>query len=172
VYQTHTVIVISKKAKQAAVFALIAIAASGYVITRTDSRGVKPPPIIDPALRMPAEVQTFVLRSCADCHTNGTRWPWYGRIPPGSWLLNHDVQAARQAMNLSEWSTRNGRTAGSAVATLTAACADVESGRMPEGRYLWLHRDARPEKVEVQQFCSWAQGEIARLSQIGKAVTK
>jgi hypothetical protein len=29
----------------------------------------------------PREIQTILERSCYDCHSNETNWPWYGCIP-------------------------------------------------------------------------------------------
>src|SRR4051794_11097711 len=29
-------------------------------------------------------------RACANCHSETTAWPWYGYIPPASWMLERD----------------------------------------------------------------------------------
>src|SRR5689334_11681349 len=44
-------------------------------------------------------------RSCRDCHSNDTVWPWYSRLAPVSWLLYRDVTEGRRHLNLSEFGT-------------------------------------------------------------------
>jgi hypothetical protein len=46
----------------------------------------------------------YLLRShCYDCHSNETKWPWYGYLAPVSWYILDDVRNGRAALNLSEW---------------------------------------------------------------------
>jgi hypothetical protein len=42
------------------------------------------------------------VTACFDCHSNQTVWPWYSNIAPMSWLIQHDVDEGRAALN---WST-------------------------------------------------------------------
>src|ERR1700722_9022047 len=42
-------------------------------------------------------------RSCENCHSDRTEWPWYSYIAPASWLVESDVGQARGHMNLSHW---------------------------------------------------------------------
>jgi hypothetical protein len=109
---------------------------------------------IDPALKMPAPVAAFVTKSCGDCHSTGATLPWYSKIPPASWMIEHDVRRAQRAMNLREWT---GYSRGKASGLLAAACADLQSRRMPLPQYLWMHPDARPKPDEIQAFCEWTQ---------------
>src|SRR5215467_1820965 len=50
----------------------------------------------------PAVHSTFA-RSCNDCHSNRTVWPWYTGVAPASWLVVSDVNRGRKALNLSNW---------------------------------------------------------------------
>src|SRR5512147_1308033 len=66
-------------------------------------------PVADPALDitrqpgMPSAVKTVLARSCRDCHSNETIWPWYAHVAPASWLVVSDVNEARSVMNFSRW---------------------------------------------------------------------
>src|SRR5512133_2625459 len=44
-------------------------------------------------------------RSCRDCHSNLTVWPWYTQVAPVSWLMAYGVVKGRTAVNFSEWSS-------------------------------------------------------------------
>jgi hypothetical protein len=82
----------------------------------------------------------LALRACGDCHSNETRWPWYSRVAPASWLVQHDVDEAREHLNFSEFD-RPQRDADEAA-------EEVEEGEMPLGKYLWLHPEARLDERE------------------------
>jgi ABC-type transport system involved in multi-copper enzyme maturation permease subunit len=47
--------------------------------------------------------QDLAMRACAACHSNAPGWSWYSNVAPLSWLVQHNVDAGRAAMNLSEW---------------------------------------------------------------------
>src|SRR5216683_7001806 len=48
-------------------------------------------------------VMQIVERSCQNCHSEKTEWPWYSYVAPMSWLVERDVGRARSRMNLSRW---------------------------------------------------------------------
>jgi hypothetical protein len=116
---------------------------------------------IEAKLRVPSHVSAIFNRACKNCHSNETAWPWYSRVAPASWAMAHDVGSARKAMNLSEWTSN----ASAAIGTLTAACADVQSGRMPKQPYRLLHPESRLSRGDVKVFCDWTRVEVARLRQ-------
>src|SRR3954467_1302751 len=49
------------------------------------------------------EVNAILDRSCNDCHSNATRWPWYSNVAPVSWFVIDHVNDGRDNLNLSEW---------------------------------------------------------------------
>ncbi len=52
---------------------------------------------------MPPQVEEILGRSCNDCHSNLTEWPWYTNVAPVSWLIAHHVNEGRRHLNFSEW---------------------------------------------------------------------
>ncbi len=55
--------------------------------------------------RIPEPLRELVERKCGNCHSEQVEWPFYSRIAPVSWLLEHDVSEARAHLNLSRWDT-------------------------------------------------------------------
>ncbi len=58
----------------------------------------------------------LAMRVCMDCHSNETRWPWYSRVGPVSWLVVFDVYRGRRGWELLckqlykiRWGTDRGR---------------------------------------------------------------
>src|SRR5438874_1058331 len=65
-------------------------------VERTNPSATKP-------IEAPAEVTAVLRRSCYDCHSNETRWPWYAYVAPVSWLVADDVKDGRAKLNFSSW---------------------------------------------------------------------
>ena len=123
---------------------------------------VRPEHRLEAQSNVPAEVERVLNKACRNCHSHETEWPWYSRVAPASWLIARDVDKARRAMNLSEWTVQNGRTRGRAVGTLMAACAGLQAGRMPPSPYRTMHPEARLSTEEVRAFCEWTTAEARR----------
>ena len=152
------------KTAKIVIVAFVVIAGAGLFLAGSPSPAISSQvPAIDPMLHMPPEVSTFVARSCGDCHSNQPHFPWYARMPPASWLLERDIAAAHRAVNFTQWTETNGKSFGSAIGTLSAACADLQSERMPLKKYVWMHPGAKPQPGEVAHFCEWTQAEVKRL---------
>lgn len=98
-----------------------------------------PPVTAGPPWDSPRTRELFA-RSCADCHSNETRWPWYAYVAPVSWLVVSDVENGRRHLNVSEWD-RPQKDADEAA-------EEVEEGSMPLRAYLVAHRSARLTDAE------------------------
>src|SRR5260370_6441448 len=53
--------------------------------------------------QMTPSVAAIFNRSCVDCHSNKTVWPWYTNVAPVSWFITNHVNTGRRLLNLSEW---------------------------------------------------------------------
>src|SRR3974390_3435916 len=56
-------------------------------------------------VHVPDDVYSSLIRTCGDCHSNQTRWPWYSHVAPLSWVITDDVNEGRRHMNLEDWET-------------------------------------------------------------------
>ena len=100
-------------------------------------------------------------RSCADCHSSTTRWPWYSHVAPASWLVVGHVDHARSHMNVSDW---HSYTADEADHMLASMCRLSKNGKMPLPSYLWLHHDARLSTSDITALCEWAETQRRELA--------
>jgi mono/diheme cytochrome c family protein len=103
------------------------------------------------AMKPPAKTAMILHGACYDCHSNESKWPWYSRIAPVSWLIADDVNRARRRMNLSEWPDQTATVSRQ----LDAMSSELESGEMPPRRYALLHANARLKKDERNELASW-----------------
>jgi hypothetical protein len=114
-------------------------------------------------------VVRIIERSCQNCHSERTEWPWYSYVAPMSWLVENDVWQGRSHMNLSHWDEYN---LEKQQEILTKLSAMVRSRQMPLPRYLQLHPSAKLSDAEIDQIYQWARGERRRLKSITRGLPK
>ena len=111
-------------------------------------------------LQVPANVESILKRSCYDCHSNHTSWPWYSSLAPVSWLVASDVEKGRKKMNFSEWTTLSD---AKKEARLDAICEEITADEMPLPPYLILHGDAKLSQEDKDVLCRWVEQELKKL---------
>jgi hypothetical protein len=109
---------------------------------------------------MPSPVAAVIERSCQNCHSERTTWPWYSYMPPISWMIENDVYQARKHMNISRWEDY---TTEQQVEILSRLGAEVRNHQMPIQRYLSLHPEARLSEADIHQLYEWSRRERHRL---------
>lgn len=108
---------------------------------------------------IPVEVRSVLRQKCADCHSTETRWPWYGRFAPASWLMESDITEAQEQMNLSQWESLPDEE----IRTLRAEIAGVARAHiMPPLQYRVAHRDVAVTEDDVKVLRDWAQGNVTQ----------
>src|SRR5260370_5390915 len=83
------------------------------------------------------ETVRILQRSCQNCHSQNTDWPWYSYVAPVSWLIEKDVHQARSHLNLSGWGQCSLDEKQDLLADLAAA---LRSRQKPPPRDPLLHR--------------------------------
>jgi len=109
---------------------------------------------------VPPTVRAVIERSCRDCHSEATHFPWYSYIAPISWLLKDEVREGREHLNLSRW---NEYSLVSRERCLSEIANQVQDGAMPLGSYTFIHRDAALSPADVDAIFTWTQEERSRL---------
>ena len=102
-----------------------------------------PPTVQEPAWNSP-RTRELAVRACFDCHSNETRWPWYANVAPMSWVVQRDVEAARDTVNFSEWNRKFDLASYSGLS--------VRSGGMPPTKYTVAHPEARLTDAELAEL--------------------
>ena len=116
---------------------------------------------IEAHLQMTPPVAAILDRSCNDCHSNKTRWPWYAHVAPVSWFVIDHVNEGRENINLSEWNKYSQRDA---EALLKQMCREVRAGVMPLSSYTPLHPGSKLSAEDIKVLCDWTDAERARIS--------
>lgn len=146
--------------KVAVILAAVAFIAIQFFRPTFSNPPITPGHSIEESAHVPAEVQMVLARSCNDCHSNKTLYPWYSRISPFSWFLAGHIEDGRRELNFSEWGSY---AAKKKAHKLEEICEMVEGGAMPLGSYLWIHRDAALNADQRRMLCDWAKEERAKI---------
>lgn len=103
-------------------------------------------------LDAPSEVHAILKKSCYDCHSNETVWPWYSYVAPVSWLVAYDVKEGRKELNFSIWKTMEAKRRERKL----RECRDlIEAGEMPLAIYLRMHSEAVLSEQDHNTLNNW-----------------
>lgn len=105
-------------------------------------------------VKVPDEISTMLVRSCGDCHSNTTKWPWYSKIAPASWVIADDVFLGRRHLNFSEWGTYSQKKMGKKLYQIAEVAGDSS---MPLTLYLLMHKEAKLSSGERKMLADWAE---------------
>ncbi len=111
-------------------------------------------------LTAPPEVISILKKSCYDCHSNETEWPFYSYIAPISWLVERDVEFGREDLNFSEW---NKMTKNDKEITKEEIVEEISRDTMPMPIYLVTHPSASLSYKDKLVLKNWATGRKTEL---------
>lgn len=114
-------------------------------------------------MQVPSDIDAILKRSCYDCHSHETRWPWYSNVAPASWLLADHVSEAREHMNFSDWAQYDTDDAEDIFEEITK---EVRKGGMPLSSYTMIHSDAKLTEEDKRKLIDWADAEHRRLKSL------
>jgi Haem-binding domain len=135
---------------------LLVLASLPSLPVRSDKAGL---PLLADAQIDPA-VLAIMQRSCRDCHSEATQYPWYAYVAPVSWLIKSDVTQGRTHLNLSRW---NEYSLVQKQRSLSEIANQVKDHEMPLLEYTLLHPSARLSESDVGAIFRWTQAERSRL---------
>lgn len=118
------------------------------------------PPVVAEPTWDSEQTKVLVERSCYDCHSNETSWPWYSNVAPVSWLVINDVNEGRAALNFSTWG--QGESEGGEIA------GSVLEGTMPPGSYFITHPGARLSEQERNQLIAGLEASLGGKAEQGE----
>jgi len=128
-------------------------------------------PTIDPTREITARltvdpaVESIFERSCNDCHSNRTVWPWYSNVAPVSWFVINHVNGGRRHLNFSDWAALPPQRV---IRRLDDICKEVKSGGMPLSTYTPMHPLSKLTPSDEDAICRWTGATRQNLSVAAK----
>lgn len=99
------------------------------------------------------DVADLLRASCYDCHSQETKYPFYSKVAPVSWLIGDHVRDGREELNFSEWESLTKRKK---IRKLKDIAEEVGEKKMPLESYIYLHEEAKLSSEQRQVLIDWA----------------
>lgn len=103
---------------------------------------------------VPDNVRAILRRSCYDCHSDRTAYPWYAEVQPVRWWLDSHIRDGKRHLNFSAFARYDTRRATRALDEIVDT---VLARSMPLRSYTWIHRNAILAKAEIDAVADWAE---------------
>jgi Haem-binding domain len=102
---------------------------------------------------VPADIHAVLKKSCYDCHSNNTVYPWYTNIQPVGWWLQDHVNEGKGELNFEEFGTYDQKKAKHKFEEIEEVIREEE---MPLASYTLIHRDTRLTPEQSESIAVWA----------------
>ena len=112
------------------------------------------------ALSIPGNVMQVLKRSCFDCHSNQTTYPWYDRISPISWWVADHVNDGKRELNFTEFSQYSIKKQ---LHKMEEIRETVEKEIMSLKSYLVMHGDAKLTANDKNLLIDWSRKAEAEI---------
>ncbi len=108
----------------------------------------------------PPQIAALLHAACYDCHSYETKWLWYSRVAPVSWLIASDVNGGRKHMNFSDWPYDHPDTL---VRRWENISEKLDYKEMPPAKYTLMHPAARLTDDQRKELIQWADAMAEKL---------
>ncbi|MBC8988463.1 heme-binding domain-containing protein [Pedobacter sp. N36a] len=112
------------------------------------------PDAIDAHYTVPKEIGLLLRKSCYDCHSNNTVYPWYSNIQPFSWWQQSHVNDGKEELNFDEF---NSYDVKKKKKKLNEVAEMIEKDKTPLNSYTLIHRTAILSAQDKDTLITWAK---------------
>lgn len=139
---------------------VIILALLQFVRQEKNQQGVYGLNHIKASVEVPEEVDKLLTRSCYDCHSNSTHYPWYTAVQPFGIWIQHHVDEGKAELNFSEFATYSPKRKAHKMEEVAEM---LEANEMPLGSYTLIHKEAVLSEAEKQLLVEWAKRSYAAI---------
>lgn len=116
------------------------------------------------------KVKPAFVRSCYDCHSDQTHFPWYHTLPIIKGMIDSDIREGREHVDFSNGFPFTGK--GSQAEMLSEIRSEIEEGAMPLRSYRLTHWGRLIEPPLQDTVFAWIDSSLARLATVGIVAPK
>lgn len=103
---------------------------------------------------VPKNVEVILRRSCYDCHSNNTDYPWYSNIQPVRFFMESHINEGKEELNFNEYGNYSKRRQNS---KLKAISKEIKEDEMPLTSYTLIHKNAILSGRQKQEVITWIE---------------
>ena len=89
--------------------------------------------------KVPVEVAVILKKSCYDCHSNNTRYPWYAEVQPAAGYMARHIKKGKEELNFDDFDSYSKRRK---KAKIRSIISQIENDEMPLTTYRIMHSSA------------------------------
>ncbi len=109
-------------------------------------------------------IEPILKRSCYDCHSNASRYPWYYKIPGIRGMIDNDIREARKHLVLSSRFPFGGPHRPEDQ--LSDMREEIEGGGMPLWSYRVMHWNSSIEGTAQDSVFQWIDSSLASIRRV------
>jgi hypothetical protein len=137
---------------------VLVVLAAGFIVIQfiRPTRNIAPESSkdsINKHFAVPDSVQNILQRSCYDCHSNNTVYPWYDKVEPVGWWVNSHIQNGKRHVNYDEYARYRPIRQFIRFRDLIT---QIKRDEMPLPSYLLIHRYAKLSPEEKSLLIRWS----------------
>lgn len=102
--------------------------------------------------QIPEDVQQILKNACMDCHSNNTKYLWYHKIAPVSWMVNKHIIEGKKELNFSEWGEMDDYDK---IGNVEDIRQELEQKTMPIKQYVAMHKEAKLSDEDRTAIFAW-----------------
>jgi hypothetical protein len=111
-------------------------------------------------------VKPIFQKSCFDCHSSNTRYPWYSNLSGVKQLIQTDIREAKDHLDMSQDFPFSGHA--SPLADLKAIDKAIRNSDMPPFRYRLMHPGSRLSEQDRNAVSEWVKTSLEVLNRKGE----
>lgn len=109
-------------------------------------------------------IEPILKKSCFDCHSDKTNYPWYYKIPTIDAMIDSDIKEAREHLDLSNGFPFGGHA--DQLSTLRAIRKEVDENDMPLLSYRLMHWGSTIDGARQDSLFEWIDQSIGQLETV------
>ena len=113
---------------------------------------------IEKSIKVSDTIKQILVKSCYDCHSNNTNYPWYAYCQPFAWWLNDHIIEGKKEINFDEFSKYSIRRQ---YKKMNEIMEEVNENKMPLESYTWIHKNTILSENDKKNINIWCEQIIA-----------
>ena len=107
------------------------------------------------------KIKPIFKKSCFDCHSSQTTYPWYYKVPGVKQLIDSDIKEAKSHLDFSnDYPFISHDTPENDLKSIEKS---ISKKIMPPKKYLWMHNNAKLSQQEVEEIKKWIKVSLEAL---------
>lgn len=104
-------------------------------------------------LHVPNSVLSILKKSCYDCHSDHSDYPWYDEITPVNWWVNFHITEGKRELNFTQFGAYPPEKRAK---NLEGIAETVKESAIPLSSFTLMHGDAKLTNEQKQLIADWA----------------